>query len=236
MRPDKRAKDALRPVSIECEYTKHAEGSVLISFGDTRVLCTATPDERVPPFLRNTGKGWVTAEYAMLPRSTRQRVQRDAVRKGRALEISRLIGRSLRSVVDLEGFGECQFILDCDVIQADGGTRTAAITGAYVALHDAFEKLVREGRLERSPMRGQCAAVSVGIVAGEVRLDLCYEEDFAAEVDLNLVMQDTGKYVEIQACAEREAFGRDRLNEMLDLAESGIRELFAVQNKALGRA
>jgi len=235
MRPDNRANDALRPVTIERHYTKHAEGSVLVSFGETRVICTATLDARVPPFVRGTGKGWVTAEYAMLPRSTQERVVRDAVRKGRAMEISRLIGRSLRSVVDLDALGECQFILDCDVIQADGGTRTASITGAYVALRDALAKLVCEGRLEQSPLHGQCAAVSVGIVEGEPRLDLCYQEDCAAAVDLNLVMQATGNFIEIQACAEHEPFSRDLMNEMLDLAGKGIRELFAIQNETLAR-
>jgi len=234
MRPDNRPNDALRPVTIECGYAKHAEGSALIAFGDTRVLCTATLDSRVPPFLRNTGKGWVTAEYALLPRSTHERVRRDAVKKGRALEISRLIGRSLRGVMDLEALGECQIILDCDVLQADGGTRTAAITGAYVALHEALEGLVRDGKLERSPLESACAAVSVGMVDGEARLDLCYEEDFAADVDLNLVMKGSGELVEIQACAEGRPFSRDQLDSMLDLAQKGIAELFAFQNQALG--
>ena len=235
MRPDNRANDALRPVTIERHYLDHAEGSVLIAFGATRVLCAATFDEEVPPFLRGQGKGWVTAEYAMLPRSTHDRVSRAAARKGRALEISRLIGRSLRSVVDLDALGECRFTLDCDVIQADGGTRTAAITGAYVALHDAMAPLVRAGRFERLPLRAQCAAVSVGIVDGGPRLDLCYEEDSAADVDLNLVMLDTGELVEIQACAEQRPFSRESLNAMVDLAGKGIGELFSLQNEALGR-
>jgi len=234
MRPDNRVNDALRPVTIERGCAKHAEGSALIAFGDTRVLCTATLEARVPPFLRGTGRGWVTAEYAMLPRSTGERIKRDAVKKGRALEISRLIGRSLRSVVDFEALGECQLILDCDVLQADGGTRTASITGAYLALHDALAGLVREGRLDALPLLGYCAAVSVGVVDGEIRLDLCYEEDAAADVDMNLVMRDTGDFVEVQACAEGEPFSRASMDTMLDLAQKGIRELFAFQKEALG--
>lgn len=234
MRADGRANDALRPVTIDRGFSKYAEGSVLIGFGDTRVLCTATLDPHVPPFLRGTGKGWVTAEYAMLPRSTQDRTSRDAAKKGRALEISRLIGRSLRSVMNLEGFGECQCILDCDVIQADGGTRTAAVTGAYVALRDAFDGWVRAGRLERSPVIGQCAGISVGIVEGELRLDLPYEEDVRAEVDLNLVMCANGDLIEVQATAEHKAYSRADLDGMIALGQAGIRELFALQDKALG--
>ena len=233
MRCDGRTNDVLRPVSIERHYTKHAEGSALVTFGDTRVLCTASFGDRVPPFLRGTGMGWVTAEYAMLPRSTGERVSRAAAQKGRALEISRLIGRSLRSVVDRKAMGEVQIILDCDVIQADGGTRTAAITGAYVALHDALTVLKADAPLEQFPIHARCAAVSVGIVDGEPLLDLCYEEDAAAEVDLNLVMHDDGALVEIQACAEGQSFSREQLDAMIGLAEKGIRQLFTLQNEAL---
>ena len=233
MRPDNRLPNALRPVAIERKYTCFAEGSVLVSFGNTRVLCTASLDEKVPPFLRDTGTGWVTAEYGMLPRSAHGRIPRDAVKKGRALEISRLIGRSLRCVVDLAAMGSRQIILDCDVLQADGGTRTAAITGAYVALHDACAKLVTEGILQESPLTGQCAAASVGIVDGEPRLDLCYDEDSVAEVDMNLVMRDDGRYIEVQGSAEGEAFSREMMNELFDLGEKGIRELFAAQKQAL---
>lgn len=245
MRQDMRAVDALRPVTIERNYTKFAEGSVLVAFGETRVICTATLDRQVPLFLRDSGKGWVTAEYAMLPRSTQERVNRDASKKGRALEISRLIGRSLRSVVDAAALGERQIIVDCDVIQADGGTRTAAITGAFVALHDALEQLVKTGVLPQMPLVGQCAAISVGIVEGVPMLDLCYEEDVRAEVDMNLVLRrdyamsslnDAGcDIVEVQGTAERRAFPRTMLNTMLDLGEQGIRKLFAVQNEVLGR-
>lgn len=233
MRPDDRANDALRAVAIERNYTKYAEGSVLIVFGNTRVLCTASLEDRVPPFLRDTGKGWVTAEYGMLPRSANERISREAVKKGRALEISRLIGRSLRCVTDLAALGERQFILDCDVIQADGGTRTAAITGAYVALHDAVNRLVRDEVLERSPLVGQCAAVSVGMVEGEARLDLCYEEDAAADVDMNLVMREDGRFIEVQGSAEGEAFSRETMDRLFALGEKGIRELFALQVQAL---
>jgi ribonuclease PH len=216
-----RAKDALRPVSITRNYTANPDGSVLVAFGDTRVLCTATVDENVPPFLRDTGKGWVTAEYAMLPGSASGgRIRRDANQKGRALEISRLIGRSLRSVVNFEALGERQIIIDCDVLQADGGTRTAAITGGYVALADALAGLVDQGRLSASPMTGQCAAVSVGIVEG----------------DLNLVMLDTGGIIEVQGTAEGDPYDRPLLDAMLDLGENGIRELFALQRESLDRA
>ncbi len=234
MRPDNRAFDSLRPVTIERNYTRYAEGSVLIAFGHTRVLCTASLEDKVPPFLRDTGSGWVTAEYGMLPRSAHGRIQRDAVKKGRALEISRLIGRSLRCITNLAALGERQITLDCDVIQADGGTRTAAITGAYVALHDACAKLIREGILQQSPVTGQCAAVSVGIVNGEPLLDLCYDEDSVADVDMNLVMREDGRFIEVQGSAEGEAFSRATMNAMFDLAEKGVRELFALQQKALG--
>lgn len=201
------------------------------------MLCAATLDDGVPPFLRGTGRGWVTAEYAMLPASASEgRISRDAAKKGRALEISRLIGRSLRSVVNLDALGERQIIVDCDVIQADGGTRTAAITGAYVALQDVAGRLVQDGKLAASPITGQCAAISVGIKKGECWLDLCYVEDSSADVDLNLVMKDDGTIIEIQGTAEGEAFDRAQLGRMLDLGEKGIRELFAHQLEALGRA
>ena len=233
MRPGDRPNHALRPVTIERDYLKHAEGSALIAFGDTKVICAATVTSQVPRFLRDSGKGWVTAEYAMLPRSAQERVARDAVRRGRALEISRLIGRSLRAVADLRALGERQIIVDCDVVQADGGTRTASITGGYVALHDALAKLVDEGRLERSPLKGQCAAVSIGVVDGEVLLDLCYEEDFRADVDMNLVMRDDGGIIEIQGSAEGEAFPKEVLEQMIEVGRKGIQELFAIQAEAL---
>lgn len=233
MRRDGRANDELRPVSLKRHYTKHAEGAVLVSFGETKVLCTATIEERVPPFLRDKGSGWVTAEYAMLPRSTTERIVRDSNVKGRALEISRLIGRSLRCVTDLKALGERQIILDCDVIQADGGTRTAAITGAYVALCDAVQTLLDAGKIPQSPLHGPCAAVSIGVVEGDVRLDLCYEEDSAADVDMNLIMQGDGRIIEVQGCAEGEAFSRETLEQMLALGESGIRTLFERQQEAL---
>ncbi len=232
MRPDGRTPDECRPVTIQRQATRYAEGSVDIRCGETRVLCTASVEDRVPPFLKNTGKGWVTAEYALLPRSTAQRVQRDSVNKGRAKEISRLIGRSLRAVVDLEALGEWQITLDCDVLQADGGTRTTAITGAYVALRDAVNWMLEQELIERNPLTGQCAAVSVGIIDGEPRLDLCYEEDAAAEVDLNVVMLPDGRLLEIQGCAEHRPFGREALDAMLDLAFKGCSELFRIQEEA----
>lgn len=236
MRQDGRGPGDLRPVSIQRHYVKGPEGSALVSFGDTVVLCTATVEERVPPFVRDSGKGWVTAEYAMLPGSASGgRISRDAAQKGRALEISRLIGRSLRSVVDMAALGERQIIVDCDVLQADGGTRTAAITGGYVALHDSFSRLVAEGRLEALPVTGQCAAVSVGMVDGEASLDLCYVEDVSADVDLNLAMKDDGTIIEVQGTAEGAAFDRAALNRMLDLGAEGIRRLCAHQREALGR-
>jgi len=233
MRPDLRVNDALRPVTIERHYTKHAEGSVLITLGDTTVVCTATIEDKLPLWRKETGSGWVTAEYGMLPRSVTTRVSRDAVKKGRAMEISRLIGRSLRCVTDLDALGERQVILDCDVLQADGGTRTAAITGAYVALHDAVRKLVESGAIPHLPLLGQCAAISVGIIDGEPRLDLCYEEDASADVDMNIVMQSDGHFIEVQGCAEGEAFPRSLFDTMLDLGEKGIRELFCIQQESL---
>ncbi|GMW02316.1 MAG: ribonuclease PH [Candidatus Hydrogenedentota bacterium] len=236
MRHIDRACDALRPVRIERGYTRFAEGSVLVAFGETVVLCNATVENNLPPWLKGGGSGWVTAEYAMLPRSTQDRTNRDAAKKGRSLEISRLIGRSLRAVMDMGMLGERQIILDCDVLQADGGTRTAAITGAYVALYDAVQKLLTQGAIPRSPLLGQCAAISVGMVEGELRLDLDYEEDAAADVDLNLVMRDDHRVIEVQGCAEGEPFSRDELNRMLTLGEKGIEYLFIRQREALGLA
>ena len=234
MRGEGRKLDELRPVSIERGYIKNPEGSVLIKYGDTHVICTATVDERVPPWMKGSGKGWVTAEYAMLPGSASGgRINRGANKKGRALEISRLIGRSLRAVVDMEALGERQILVDCDVIQADGGTRTASITGAYVALCDAIAVVADANELPKNPIVGQCAAISVGILKGEGYLDLCYEEDSSADVDLNLVMTDDGSIIEVQGTAEGEAFDREQLNTMLDLGEKGIRELFALQLKVL---
>lgn len=234
MRTDNRRNDQLRDVRIERRFTKFAEGSVLVSFGDTVLICTATVSNAIPSWLRDKGKGWVTAEYAMLPRSAPERILRDAVKKGRALEISRIIGRSLRSVVDLEALGERQVILDCDVIQADGGTRTAAITGAYVALHDALSALVSAGRLPKSPMTGQCAAVSVGVVDGQVLLDLRYDEDVRAEVDMNLVMRENGAFIEIQGSSELKPFDRTALDRLVDVGQKGIGQLMKIQSEALG--
>ncbi len=209
---------------------------MLITFGDTKVLCTATVEERIPPFLRDTGKGWVTAEYGMLPGSSHERISRDSVKKGRAMEISRLIGRSLRCVVDLARLGERQILIDCDVLQADGGTRTASITGAYVALHDAVSALVSRGTITATPILHQCAAVSVGVVGGVAMLDLCYAEDSSADVDMNLVLCDDGRFVEVQGSAEGAAFSRDLMDQMLSLGEKGAGELFQLQRLALGIA
>lgn len=236
MRHDKRAADALRPVTLTRHYTKHAEGAVLVTFGDTRVLCTASVDERVPAFLKGAGKGWVTAEYGMLPRATHTRSDREAARGkqgGRTLEIQRLIGRALRAVVDMEALGERTITIDCDVLQADGGTRTASITGGYVALIDAVHALRKRKLIKRDPIHGAVAAVSVGIVDGEPVLDLDYEEDSRAETDMNVVMNDAGAYVEIQGTAEGHAFRRDELDRMLTLAGQGIDALIAKQHAAL---
>ncbi|MEA3364302.1 MAG: ribonuclease PH [Candidatus Hydrogenedentes bacterium] len=233
MRPDDRQNDELRPVTFQRHYTRYAEGSVLVAFGDTKVVCTATVEDHVPLFLRETKTGWITAEYAMLPRSTHTRTSRDSLNRGRTKEISRLIGRSLRNVVDLSFLGERQFIIDCDVLQADGGTRTAAVTGAWVALYDAIDRLVSQGAIEQSPLLGQCAAVSVGLVDGEARLDLCYEEDAAASVDMNTVYRTDGNLIEVQATAEGEAFPRRQLETLLDLAYSGCEQLFKLQREAL---
>ncbi|MEC9408048.1 MAG: ribonuclease PH [Pseudomonadota bacterium] len=235
-RPSGRAADQLREITLTRHFTKHAEGSVLVSFGDTRVLCTASVDERVPPWLRNENRGWVTAEYGMLPRSTHDRMGREAARgkqSGRTQEIQRLIGRSLRAVVDLEALGQRQITLDCDVLQADGGTRTAAITGAYVALVDAINGLMARKVLKRDPIHGHVAAVSVGICGGTPVLDLDYAEDSTAETDMNVVMNDAGGFIEVQGTAEGHAFQREELDAMLELAGSGIRELVAMQQAAL---
>jgi ribonuclease PH len=233
-RSDGREFKALRPVKITRNYLKHAEGSVLIQIGDTKVICTASVEERVPSFLRNTGKGWVTAEYSMLPRSTNTRTPRDkSGGGGRAFEIQRLIGRSLRSVTNLNAFGERTIWIDCDVIQADGGTRTASITGAYVALVDAFRKMVRNGMIENVPVKDSVAAISVGKVEGEVLLDLNYEEDSKAEVDMNVVMTGGGKFVEIQGTAEGGVFTKKEADELMRVAQDGIRAITRIQKKSL---
>jgi ribonuclease PH len=237
MRPSGRAPDEIRPVTIERHFTRYAEGSVLVSFGDTRVLCTASVEERVPPWLRGRGGGWVTAEYSMLPRATAERTAREAARGrqgGRTLEIQRLIGRSLRAVVDLEALGERTITVDCDVLQADGGTRTAAITGGYVALADAISWLRESGRpLAREPLHGQVAAVSVGIFQGLTVLDLDYPEDRDAETDMNVVMNDSGAFIEVQGTAEGHAFRREELDVMLELAARGAAHLMERQRDAL---
>ncbi|OOW74496.1 ribonuclease PH [Xanthomonas axonopodis pv. martyniicola] len=235
-RPSGRTADQLRPVRIERSFTRHAEGSVLVSFGDTRVLCTASVENRVPGFLRGKGEGWVTAEYGMLPRSTHTRSDREAARGkqgGRTLEIQRLIGRALRACVDRNALGERTITLDCDVLQADGGTRTAAITGAYVALADAVSLLIKRGEIKKHPLIGAVAAVSVGIYRGEPVLDLDYPEDSDCDTDMNVVMNDGGGFIELQGTAEGHAFRRDELNALLALAEKGMGELFALQRAAL---
>ena len=233
-RLDKRARDQVRNTKITANISPYAEGSALIEVGGTKVICTATVEDKVPPFLRNKGTGWVTAEYAMLPRATNTRTQRETLRpSGRTQEIQRLIGRSLRAVVDTKILGERQILIDCDVIQADGGTRCASITGAYVALALASRKLMRQGVLSKSPILSEVAAVSVGIIAGEPLLDLAYAEDSTAEVDMNIVCTGAGKFIEIQGTAEREPFTGEQMSEMLVLAEKGINELFAIQRTAL---
>jgi len=233
-RSDGRGLKGLRSVKITRNYLKHAEGSVLIKIGDTKVICSASVEERVPSFLRNTGKGWVTAEYSMLPRSTHTRTSREkSGGNGRAFEIQRLIGRSLRSVTDLSAFGERTIWIDCDVIQADGGTRTASITGAYVALVDAFRKMVKNDLIEKVPVKDSVAAISVGKVEGEVLLDLNYEEDSKAEVDMNVVMTGAGKFVEIQGTAEGGVFTKKEMDELMKIAQRGIRVLTRIQKKSL---
>jgi ribonuclease PH len=235
-RPSGRAPNELRPVKFTPNFTRHAEGSVLAEFGDTRVICTATVENRVPPWLRGASQGWVTGEYGMLPRSTHSRIAREAARGrqgGRTMEIQRLIGRSLRAAVDLAALGERTVTLDCDVIQADGGTRTASISGAYVAMVMAMQRLKAAKALKRNPVHGHIAAVSVGIWRGEPVLDLDYAEDCEAETDMNVVMNEAGRFVEVQGTAEGHAFTRDEFQALIELAELGVREIVAAQNAAL---
>jgi ribonuclease PH len=236
MRPSNRTPDQFRPVKITRHYTKHAEGAVLIEFGDTKVLCTASVNEKVPSFLKGKGQGWLTAEYGMLPRSTDERMQREATRgkqSGRTMEIQRLIGRALRSVVDLKKLGERTIQIDCDVIQADGGTRTASITGSFVALYDAVEKLLNKQLIENTPILDHVAAISTGIYKGIPVLDLDYLEDSACDTDMNVVMTGNSGLVEVQGTAEGVSFSRQELNHMLDMAQSGIEELINIQKKVL---
>lgn len=236
LRSDKRRADQLRPIKLTPAWARHAEGSCLIEIGATKVLCTASVEENVPQWMRNSGKGWVTAEYGMLPRSTHSRKPRDAGRSrpdGRGVEIQRLIGRSLRAVVDMRALGERQIVVDCDVLQADGGTRCAAITGGWVALSQAILTLQNKGILDKNPLTGNVAAISVGLVAGQAVLDLPYHEDSNAEVDMNVVMDGGGQLIEVQATGENTTFSRAQMNELLDLAESGIRELIELQNMTL---
>ena len=237
-RPSQRANNELRKVEIIRHYTKHAEGSVLIKFGDTHVLCTASVEEKVPGFLKGKGQGWVTAEYGMLPRSTGSRMDREAAKgkqSGRTQEIQRLIGRSLRAIIDLDKLGERSIQIDCDVIQADGGTRTASITGAYVALHDAISLLIKKGLLQESPLKQAVAAISVGVFQGQPVLDLDYIEDSGCDTDMNIVMTASGGFVEIQGTAEGETFDRATMDAMLSLANDGINALISMQNKALSQ-
>jgi len=237
MRPSGRTPDQIRDVTMEVGFSKHAEGSCLIKCGDTHVLCTATLEDKAPPFLRDSGKGWVTAEYGMLPRSTHSRMGREAARgkqSGRTQEIQRLIGRSLRAVVDLKALGERQIRLDCDVLQADGGTRTASITGAYVALVQCFQKMIRDGKLTELPVKTPVAAVSCGIYQGTPVLDLDYDEDSVAETDANFVLTGDGKIVEIQGTAEESPFSEEEFLRLMRLARIGVDHLIRLQNKALG--
>jgi ribonuclease PH len=237
MRIDGRQQDELRPVKITTPYIKHAEGSVLIEVGDTKVICTATVEERVPPFMKGQGKGWVTAEYSMLPRATQVRNQREANKgklSGRTMEIQRLIGRALRSVVDLDKLGERTITLDCDVIQADGGTRTTSITGAFVAMVLAIHEVCREKKLSVFPVKDYLASVSVGVVGGKPALDLKYEEDSTAKVDMNVVMTGSGQFVEVQGTGEEAPFSREELDSLLALAEKGIQDMILLQMDALG--
>ncbi|MBP8194741.1 MAG: ribonuclease PH [Azonexus sp.] len=236
MRPSQRQPDQLRTVKITRNFTRHAEGSVLIEMGDTRVLCTASVEESLPPFLRGKGQGWVTAEYGMLPRSTHTRSAREAAKgkqTGRTQEIQRLIGRSLRAVTDLKALGERQITLDCDVLQADGGTRCASITGAWIALYEACDKLVQAGKLPANPVKDHVAAISVGIFEGSPVLDLDYPEDSNCDTDMNVIMTGQGGIVEVQGTAEGEPFTREQMNVLMDLATLGIRQLVAAQESAL---
>jgi ribonuclease PH len=238
MRPSGRSPDQLRPISLDPGFSRYAEGSCLVKFGETHVLCTASVDEKVPPFLRNSGRGWVTAEYGMLPRSTHTRTDREAARgkqSGRTQEIQRLIGRALRAVVDLPAMGERQINIDCDVLQADGGTRTASITGAWVALHFAFERLIRDGKLATNPITGQVAAVSCGLFEGTAVLDLDYPEDSTAQADANFVLTGDGGIVEVQGTAEEKPFSEPQFMELLNLAKKGVGELAHLQRLAIGR-
>jgi ribonuclease PH len=236
MRPSGRAPDQLRNIRLTRGYTRHAEGSVLVEYGETKVICTATIEDKVPPWMRGRGNGWVTAEYGMLPRSTGERSKREAAQGkqgGRTLEIQRLIGRSLRAVVDTQALGERTVIIDCDVIQADGGTRTASITGSFVALRDAVDKVRKGGKLAKDPLHGMVASVSVGIYRGTPVLDLDYSEDVEAETDMNVVMNDAGNFIEVQGTAEGHAFRMEELNQMLALAKGGIASIIEIQRAAL---
>ena len=238
MRPSGRSPDQLRPISLEPGFSRYAEGSCLVKFGETHVLCTASVDEKVPPFLRNSGRGWVTAEYGMLPRSTHTRTDREAARgkqSGRTQEIQRLIGRALRAVVDLPAMGERQINIDCDVLQADGGTRTASITGSWVALHFAFERLIKDGKIAANPITGQVAAVSCGLFEGTAVLDLDYPEDSKAQADANFVLTGDGGIVEVQGTAEEKPFSEPQFMELLNLAKKGVGELAHLQRLAIGR-
>ena len=237
MRPSGRTTDEMRSVTFTRNFTCHAEGSVLVEFGNTKVICTASIEENVPGWMRGKGKGWITAEYGMLPRSTHSRMRREAAggkQSGRTQEIQRLIGRSLRAIVDMEALGERQVMIDCDVIQADGGTRTASISGAYVAMYDAMQKLMKKRNLKRNPIHGQLASVSVGIFEGAAVLDLDYPEDSNAETDMNVVMNSGGHFIEVQGTAEGHAFTRTEMNDMLGLAEKGIEEIMVAQRTVLG--
>ena len=237
MRPSGRATDEMRQVTFTRNFTCNAEGSVLVEFGNTKVICTASIEENVPGWMRGKGKGWVTAEYGMLPRSTHSRMGREAARgkqSGRTQEIQRLIGRSLRAIVNMEALGERQVVVDCDVIQADGGTRTASISGAYVAMYDAIDKLTKKRNLKRNPIHGQLASISVGIYEGTPVLDLDYPEDSNAETDMNVVMNSGGHFIEVQGTAEGHAFTRSEMNDMLGLAEKGIEEIMVAQRAVLG--
>jgi len=234
LRSDGRRRDEIRPVKVTQSFTKYADGSVLMEMGETKVICTASVEEKVPPFLRDKGQGWVTAEYAMLPRATHERTPREATRGkqgGRTLEIQRLVGRALRAVTEMSEMGERTIWIDCDVIQADGGTRTASITGAFIALADAFLKLKENGKLKKIPLNDYLAAISVGALGGESMVDLCYEEDSRAAVDMNLVMTGQGRLVEVQGTAERGSFGKDDLDEFLALGWEGIQRLVKVQKE-----
>jgi len=236
-RIDGRKADELRKVTITRNYLKYPDGSVLIECGDTKVICTAIVEESVPNHRKGSGGGWISAEYSMIPGSTAERAQREnhpGRSKGRTLEIQRLVGRSLRAVVDLEAMGEISVLIDADVIQADGGTRTASITGSFVALHDAFSKLIAEGKLKKNPIKEFIAATSVGIVGGGKCLDLAYSEDSSAEVDMNIVMTESGKFVEVQGTAEQDPFSKKALDEMLDLGAKGVKQLIALQHQILG--